>query len=748
VTGDLFLLPVSGLGVSGIIALARRQAQVRRDTQRQVYRLYFPAELTVEAVVAFLRGLAALRSTPRPLDGLASLAFEVVATANEVAHYLLMPEPRADFVLGQLRVAIPDLGVVPATRSITITRAGSWRTTNERRPLRLDQPAAAAAALLASLRPLGPGEQVVWQWLVAPARPAQPPTSRSRSRGYRSAGLRQLVEGQPADVLPLYEERQKLAEPAFLAKLRIGARATFPGRAISLIRRSASVLRVVERPGVGFVRSLWPGRWVRRDLLAARTPLAEFGAHLTAAELAAVIAWPIGTPQVAGLNLGTRRRLAPGPQIPTDGLVLGTSDLPGSDRPVALAVEDAAYQAVVTGATGSGKTTLITQLILQDIAQGRGAVTIDPKGDLIADLVDRIPDQRIGDVILLDLAGDASHPTGMNLLAGADRNPELVTNEMVTIFRQRWGTYLGPRSSDLLTAGLLTLVKYPGATLCELPNLLVDSDFRRRLTAQIPDPFLSGMWAAFENLSEGERAATIGPLMNKIRPWILMPRLRNVIGQSQPTWSFDQALARNQIVLVNLAKGEIGTETAALLGSLVLAQLWAATRRRRQRHPFRVTIDEFQDLVGAGTDLADVLAQARSFGVGAVLCTQYLGRLDPALRQAVAVNARTKISFQAGGDDARLVAPLLGQPVTPTDLAGLEAYHAYAALCSGGRVQPPVSLRTHPLPPALGSAQRVRAASREQFGRARAEVEADILRRQGLAEASAPQPLGRRRRSA
>jgi hypothetical protein len=203
-------------------------------------------------------------------------------------------------------------------------------------------------------------------------------------------------------------------------------------------------------------------------------------------------------------------------------------------------------------------------------------------------------------------------------------------------------------------------------------------------------------------------------------------------------------LNHQRILLVCLDGGELGTETASIFGSLVVARLWQEIRRRAIRLPVGVYLDEFQDLIGTTVDLGEVLAQARGFGVGVTLGFQHLGQLGPQLKASTLANARTKIVFQTSSDDAGQLARQLGGGLTTEDLMALSAHHAYIAACVGSEVLPPASLATAPLPSGLGTAREAREASRSRFGRDRESVEAEIAARR---ETHPDGTVGRRRRA-
>lgn len=746
--GWLVVTVLGWLALLGAVLALRAREQRRLDASRKVLRLHFPRQLDADSVAAFVRTLVALGRPAGPLAGRAAVVFEVAATPGRLEHRLRLPAGGARQVLAQLRAAVPDLVTEPLSeeRSAPLAVAVELGLSSRERALRIDQPAAAVAALLAGLQPLNRGERLVVQWVVgavASVVPAPPPVTRRQS----SASLIAALAHHERERVTAAERRDKHREPVLGAVGRVGAAAATPARAQALLRRAVAVLPVVERPGVHFRPRRLPGRLVAGRTLRAGTPLVAFPAVLNARELAIMVAWPVGGASVAGLAAPRSQLLAPDADVASRGRVIGASDVPGVVRPVAVSVADSLQHLHVVGPTGVGKTTLLGSLAAQDIQAGRSVVVIDPKGDLVAHLLDRIPPEREGDVILLDPTDDA-RPVGLNLLEGAHQAPERVTDLVVGLFHRLYAASWGPRTADVLGASLLTLAQVPGQTLCELPVLLTGEAFRRRLVGRIDDPVaLSPFWAWYESLSPGERAAVIGPVMNKLRAFLLRRRIRAVIGQAAPAWHIEDVLNRRRVLLVSLAKGELGGEAAALMGALVVARLWQAIQRRTVRLPAFVYIDEFQDVLHLPTDLADVLAQARSFGVGLTLAHQHLGQLDGRLKAAVLANARSRVVFQTGADDAAFLARQLGGGLTPADLMGLAPRAAYATLCAGGATAPPASLRTAPLPAPLGTADQIRAASRERFGRDRGEVEAAIAARHGGRQSAPNGQLGKRRRA-
>jgi hypothetical protein len=356
-------------------------------------------------------------------------------------------------------------------------------------------------------------------------------------------------------------------------------------------------------------------------------------------------------------------------------------------------------------------------------------VVIEPRGDLIADILERVPAARLGDVVLLDPT-DTARPVGLNPLALAGRSPELVADQLLGLFHRLYAAHWGPRTQDILGASLLTLARTPNMTLTALPLLLTDAGFRRRIVPSVADPIgLAPFWRTFEGWREAERLNAIAPTMNKLRPLLLRPDVRAIIGQAQPRFALRQVFTERKVLLVNLAAGQVGPETSALLGSLVISQLWQAILGRSaippaRRHPVSVVLDEFQTYLHLPVDLADALAQARGLGAPFTLAHQYLHQLDPAMRAGVLANAQSRVAFRLASEDARIMAA--DSHLLPDDFQGLGAFECYAQLVARQAVQPWCSARTLPPSQPISDPALVRTTSRLRYGAPRDTIEAEL----------------------
>lgn len=678
--------------------------------------LHWQRPLDPHRVVGLLRQWAADPRSPR-------LILEARSTKDGVAYLLGAPKSAA----GQAAAGLEQM--LPGTRLTALEHqrdhvviARRLKPSTAHRALRRDDPEATARAVLGALAHVRGSEQLVLQVVLGPRRgPRAVPTNSSSAMvapwwSLIWHGNSRSLDGESRSAL-----RSKLGEHGFACTVRLGVRAATPARRRALVLDLLAAVRTSELADVHL--RLTRERSTRLD--QASSPWLLWPLTLNVEELAGLTAWPLGDDDLPGLPALHPRPLPPTAGTTGTNRVIATATAPSVAATLALKSADALHHLHVIGPTGTGKSNLLGGLVVQDIETGRGVVVIEPKGDLVEDILARVPDHRREDVVILDPSDD--QPVGLNPLATFGRRADVVADGLLSIFKQLYGEAIGPRSGDILHSALLTLARRSDASLVMLPLLLTHPGFRRSLTSNLGDPIaLEPFWALFESWSEAERAAAVAPVLNKIRP-LLRPGLRAVLGQRQPRFDIRQVFTERKVLLVPLRRGVIGAEAASLLGSLVVAELWQATQERavvapERRHPVMVYIDEVQNYLHLPTDLADGLAQARGLGVGFTLAHQFLGQLSPAMRSAVLVNARSRVAFQTAHADAVELAK--GHPeLAAVDFTALGRHEVYASLYAGGQVTPYASGRT--LAPVAPSSDPdvLRHLSRARYGRPLDEVE-------------------------
>ena len=511
--------------------------------------------------------------------------------------------------------------------------------------------------------------------------------------------------------------------------LRLGVRAASPLRQRTLLQGLLGALRLLEGPGVRLrARTEHPAK-----LDSVRRPW-RAGLELGAGEIVAMAGWPVGELPLPLLGSGHPRQIAPPPEVGAGSSqrVIGTSAVPGETGLVRQPITDAVYHTHLLGPTGVGKSTVLLSLALADAAEGRGLLLLDPKGDLATDFVARLPQERAGDVVVLDPTNPC--PVGFNPLAGppelAEVTAEAVLGVLAELFRDSWGI----RTADVLSAALLTLARIPQATLVWLVPLLTNPAFRRRVLALAPpDPLGTDVfWQGYEAKPVRTQAVEVAPVLNKLRQLMLRPGLRVMLGQAQPRFGLADLLERRRIVVVNLNQGLLGPGAARLLGTLLVAQLWQHLLARQAEPPQRrqivsVYIDEVQAfLAGLPGSLADALAQARSLGAAFHLAHQYRGQLSAEMIQAVETNTRSKVYFALSATDAAAAARLAPE-LEAADFQLLAQYQAYATVMHHGRRSGWFSLATRPAPPAVRDPALLYAASHARYGIPAEQTEADLI---------------------
>ena len=511
--------------------------------------------------------------------------------------------------------------------------------------------------------------------------------------------------------------------------LRLGVRAASPLRQRTLLQGLLGALRLVEGPGVRLrARTEHPAR-----LNGVRRPW-RAGLELGAGEIVAMAGWPIGELPLPLLGSGHPRQIAPPPEVGSGSSqrVVGASAVPGREELVRLPITDAVYHTHLLGPTGVGKSTVLLSLALADAAEGRGLLLLDPKGDLATDFVARLPQERAGDVVVLDPTNPC--PVGFNPLAGPPElavvTAEAVLGVLAELFRDSWGI----RTADVLSAALLTLARIPQATLVWLVPLLTNPAFRHRVLALAPsDPLGTDVfWQGYEAKPVRTQAVEVAPVLNKLRQLMLRPGLRAMLGQAQPRFGLADLLERRRIVVVNLNQGLLGAGAARLLGTLLVSQLWQHLLAR-QAHPAErrqivsVYIDEVQAfLAGLPGSLADALAQARSLGAAFHLAHQYRGQLSTEMIQALETNTRSKVYFALSATDAAAAARLAPE-LEAADFQLLAQYQAYATVMHHGRRSGWFSLATRPAPPAVRDPALLYAASHARYGIPAEQTETELI---------------------
>ena len=367
-------------------------------------------------------------------------------------------------------------------------------------------------------------------------------------------------------------------------------------------------------------------------------------------------------------------------------------------RPFGIRRADRRAHLYVIGKTGTGKSTLLETLIRQDIEAGVGLALLDPHGDLVERVLATIPASRQRDLTYFDVP-DATRPLGFNPLERvAPTKRALAASGLLEVFKKIWAESWGPRLEHILRNALLALLDQPEATLADVLRLLADRDFRQRVSERVANAAVRDFWLReFETYPRNFRAEAVAPIQNKVGAFLTHPVLQRIVTQTKSAFDLRRVMDEGQLLVVNLAKGKIGEDAAALLGAMLVSRIGLTALSRAEvpeaeRRDFYVYLDEFHSFTTLS--LANMLSELRKYRVNLVLAHQYLSQLDLQVRDAILGNVGTMIAFRLGLADAEILEKEFAPEVGALDLVNLPNYQIYLKLMIDGTVSRPFSAET------------------------------------------------------
>jgi len=440
--------------------------------------------------------------------------------------------------------------------------------------------------------------------------------------------------------------------------------------------------------------------------------------------------------------------------------LLGRSLYRNYETKVYIERDDRRRHMYVIGRTGSGKTELMKYMSVQDIKNGEGLCVIDPHGDFIEDILPHVPKERAEDVILFE-PFDMERPMGLNILqVDSEEQKDFAVQEMISIFYKLVTdpAMLGPMFEHNMRNAMLTLMAdedHPG-TITDIPRIFTDTEFQKYKLSKVNDPVVKLFWEKeMAKTSDFHKSEMLGYLISKVGRFVENTMMRNIVGQSKSGFNFRKVMDEQKILLINLAKGKVGEINAKLLGLIIVSKLQMAAlsradQKESERKDFYLYVDEFQNFI---TDaFSSILSEARKYKLNLIVAHQYLGQLEQQagaqgaaskdLRDAVFGNAGTMVAFRIGSEDSEVMAKEFTPTFNEFDLVNVDRFNAYIKLMIEGTASKPFNMATYPLPRDGDEklANKIRELSRLRFGRARAEVESEILEAGQVAESMSEGP--------
>jgi hypothetical protein len=659
------------------------------------------------------------------------LTFEVIGTKDELIAQMVAGREDASQVQAQLKAHFSEAVIIPAERYLDERWAqldGSHTVILEfglesefMLPLSTRYFATdPLVGITGALEALSPAELGLFQIIFTPTRNRW---AESVVRAVTTGQGDPFFENAP-ELVP--QTKIKLLRPIYAVVLRVAVRSFTADRAWQIVRNLAGALRLFANPQGNELIPLQNGGYdedeYARDLVNRLTR--RSGMLLNTDELVALAHLPSAAVKSRKLKRETKKTKAAPDLARKDGLILGENEHAGEHRRVGQSPEQRVRHTHVIGASGTGKSTLLLNMIVQDIHDGQGVGLLDPHGDLMEQVLDHIPKERWNDVVIVD-PSDEEFPVGFNILAAnSELEKNLLASDLVAVF-QRLSSSWGDQMTSVLGNAILAFLESPkGGTLADLRRFLIEQSFRKEFLITVQDPEVVYYWQKSFPLV-GNR--TLGPLLTRLDTFLRPKAIRYMVAQRENKLNFGEIMDRGKIFLAKLPQGLIGEDNSYLLGSLLVSkfQQQAMSRQAQQaaaRRDFWLYVDEFHHFVTPS--MASILTGARKYRLGLILAHQEIRQLHlmPEVASAVVANPYTRICFRLGDDDAKRLADGFSS-FEPQDFLNLGTGEAIVRM---ERADYDFNLRVRPLAPAEeadSARQGLYDLSREKYSLPRGQVE-------------------------
>ena len=464
------------------------------------------------------------------------------------------------------------------------------------------------------------------------------------------------------------------------------------------------------------------------------------GYILNITEVASLYHLPHKSVETPNMVWTTAKTSEPPSNIPIEGStdpqeisLFGLSNFRGRHLKFGIKRKDRGRHMYIVGQTGAGKSFLLQLLTLSDIYHDQGFAVVDPHGDFATDIMKYIPEHRLADVVYMNPA-DREFPLAFNPMEVTDpAMKDHISSELVGVLKRMFESW-GPRLEYILRYTILALLDYPGATMLDITRMLNEKDFRKKVVREIADPVVKSFWVTeFASWNDKFASEAVAPVLNKVGAFVANPLVRNIVGQKKSAFNIRQIMDEGKILLVNLSRGQVGEDNAAILGALMVTKIQLAAMSRadmplEQRRPFYLYVDEFQNF--ATDSFAVILSEARKYGLNLTVANQYIAQMPEVVRDAVFGNVGTMVSFRIGPGDSTVLGKYFEPVFEAIDLTKLHNQNIFISMIINGEKASPFSASTLRMPdPERDLTPQIIEYTRQRYASSREVVDADIRTR-------------------
>lgn len=682
-------------------------------------------------------------------------SFEIVALKEDIRFIVSCPHELQDLLEKQIYGAYPmaEIKEIDEYNIFSETGKVAFATLKLKAaaysPIRVyrDLPTDPLSAITTGLAKMGDGEGAAIQILVTPA-----------SHKWQHAGNAYIAKTKKDESDPekarfsvdqkTYEAiDNKISKPGFQVSIRIVVSSTSKQAAEMHLKNLVGSFAQFTSSLNGFEKGkLWLKGMFMTDFIYRYQPVwARNVSILNSEELATLFHFPnklVETPHIQWLN--AKRAPAPS-EIPQEGLFLGVSRYRGLTRKVYISEKDRQRHMYIVGKTGTGKSELLTEMILQDINAGKGLCFIDPH-DTVEKILELIPPSRAEDVIYFN-PFDLERPLGLNIMeANTEEQKHFVVSAIINLMYKLYDPHktgiIGPRFEHAIRNAMLTVMTEPGASFIEVVRCLTDARYVQELLPKVKDPMVRRYWTdQIAQTSDFHKSEVLDYIVSKFGRFVTDKMMRNIIGQGSSAFDFRKVMDEGKILLINLAKGRIGEENSNFLGLILVPKILIAAMSRQdvpesQRPDFYLYVDEFQNF--ATPDFAVILSEARKYHLNLIVANQFVGQIDEEVKQAVFGNVGTQIAFRVGVTDANFLQHEFTPTFNEVDLTNIERFNVFVKTIVNNEPVPPFSMDlTKDLSEGearrnLKVAEMIKELSRLKYGKDKDLIEQEVVTRAKL----------------